>query len=93
MKTTRRLLALFLALVLCLSGTAAAFAETGSNGPDPENNDSVKVQSIDPSTLKVKKLGEKLDLSNISKPAEQTAKYERPGAAKAQEEAPKAQEA
>ena len=75
MKKTRRLLALFLALVLCLSGTASAFAQGAQDDPASGNNDGVTVKAIDPSTLKVKKLAEKLDMSNIAKPSEQTAKY------------------
>ena len=75
MKKTRRLLALFLALVLCLSGTASAFAQGAQDDPASGNNDGVTVKAIDPSILKVKKLAEKLDMSNIAKPSEQTAKY------------------
>ena len=74
MKKTRRLLAMLLALVMVLSGSAAAFATGGTDGEGPTDNGSTNVTDIDPGTLNVKKLGDKIDL-DVSDAEEKTEKY------------------
>ena len=64
-KTGKRIISVLLALVMILSMTVAAFAETpapgGSAEPADNGGTELEMQEIDPATLGIKKLGEKTD--------------------------------
>ena len=55
-KSVHRMLALMLVVVMCLSGTMTAFADTSQTSAG--NKRSITIEDLDPSTLKVEKLGE-----------------------------------
>ena len=74
MKKSRRLLAVLLALAMILSASASVFAAAGTGSEGPNGTGGANVTEIDPSTLNVKMLGDRIDL-NVSEPAEKESKY------------------
>ena len=66
---------MLLALVMVLSGSAAAFATGETGGAGTDGTDSSSVTPIDPSTLNVKTVGDKIDIGPISQPGSRTAEY------------------